>query len=956
MSKDDYREEKRILRDAMLEKRLVVFVGAGASIDSGLPSWGKAIEIIADKLGLKSTVLDYMKIPQYYYNKYGNKEYVQLMRTIFKFKEDLPVCDVQRNIVRLNTHTIITTNYDNLIEKAAQENAEFIQVISKDNSLPYRSAEKEIIKMHGDFENENFVLREDDYLHYSENFKLIGAYVKSLIATNVVLFIGYSFSDPDVKQIFTWVKDILGKDFQMAYMLEVKKEYDQYEYDYYKNLGINILYASKMYKKFDAKQASNYTNDFLKSIYDGEPNENNIDDLYITSKSYSDLNYVSSYYIAKMFVKYDIYVYDGKIKAIDEKSVGNKLLSKIYKSKGKADIDKVNLIKSIVKRSSINTIEIYKKNGIEQIELKDHNEEKMNIPEMFKCVFDFNFTELRNIREKNETNLNENTPGLYMEQAYISYILFDYLKAYKYLRASSAIFYRKKQYVMYFISEYDRKNVGNLIVHDIYGKYNEQEKEKVRVEINAIDLEIAFEKIPSREIKDKGFLQDLYTCKTLFSTFQRIYLSCMRTEDESRKEYLVHSDDMAYEKLRMEMIDYLKYDMYNYIMVDSYAESIETYRMFAKTIINSYNNSSNLIENPFQERKYIKAQVKELDFFDIYIVVKYMDSSALEELLRPNHKNYIKISDDARKYVINLPQNMSVNNTQESSYFINYLILVGNIELDKQMIKNILKALCDNFDHEFFERRCNYILYILNQAVSADICDYENHYDVITDLINNLLSGDLNVYEGHRDILIQCLKIYEKIYKPYENEKIYSILNMDYFNALAYIYPYVSSKLKCEIKKKCGKWKCDKDKNGFDTYYVLVSNGVISRKKEIERKMLNVLETARNENMENPTNEYDNVIRIVIDLYLNHKIIMKEEVVNEVSKSPCEMYKWLINYREFDYTKFQVRWLTICNDKLLDAISQKSYVKEAISKRIKESYMQTGLKDNIITIYFKYFA
>lgn len=956
MSKDDYREEKRILRDAMLEKRLVVFVGAGASIDSGLPSWGKAIEIIADKLGLKSTALDYMKIPQYYYNKYRNKEYVQLMRKIFKFKEDLPVCDVQRNIVRLNTHTIITTNYDNLIEKAAQENAEFIQVISKDNSLSYRSAEKEIIKMHGDFENENFVLREDDYLHYSENFKLIGAYVKSLIATNVVLFIGYSFSDPDVKQIFTWVKDILGKDFQMAYMLEVKKEYDQYEYDYYKNLGINILYASKMYKKFDAKQASTYTNDFLKSIYDGEPNENNIDDLYITSKSYSDLNYVSSYYIAKMFVKYDIYVYDGKIKAIDEKSVGNKLLSKIYKSKAKVDIDKVNLIKSIVKRSSINTIEIYKKNGIEQIELKDHNEEKMNIPEMFKCVFDFNFTELRNIREKNENNLNENTPGLYMEQAYISYILFDYLKAYKYLRASSAIFYRKKQYVMYFISEYDRKNVGNLIVHDIYGKYNEQEKEKIRVEINAIDLEIAFEKIPSREIKDKGFLQDLYTCKTLFSTFQRIYLSCMRTEDESRKEYLVHSDDMAYEKLRMEMIDYLKYDMYNYIMVDSYAESIETYRMFAKTIINSYNNSSNSVENPFQERKYIKAQVKELDFFDIYIVVKYMDSSALEELLRPNHKNYIKISDDARKYVINLPKNMSVNNTQESSYFINYLILVGNIELDKQMIKNILKALCDNFDHEFFERRCDYILYILNQAVSADICDYENHYDVITDLISNLLSSDLNVYEGHKDILIQCLKIYEKIYKPYENEKIYSILNMDYFNALAYIYPYVSSKLKCEIKKKCGKWKCEKDQNGFDTYYVLVSNGVISRKKEIERKMLNVLETARNENMENPTNEYDNVIRIVIDLYLNHKIIMKEEVFNEVSKSPCEMYKWLMNYREFDYTKFQVRWLTICNDKLLDAISQKSYVKEAISKRIKESYIQTGLKDNIIAIYFKYFA
>ena len=41
-------------------------------------------------------------------------------------------------------------------------------------------AEKEIIKMHGDFEHDNFVLKEDDYLSYSENFKLIETYIKSL--------------------------------------------------------------------------------------------------------------------------------------------------------------------------------------------------------------------------------------------------------------------------------------------------------------------------------------------------------------------------------------------------------------------------------------------------------------------------------------------------------------------------------------------------------------------------------------------------------------------------------------------------------------------------------------------------------------------------------------------------------------------------------------------------------
>ena len=36
-----YIESKRIIRKAMEEHQLVLFVGAGASIASGMPTWGK---------------------------------------------------------------------------------------------------------------------------------------------------------------------------------------------------------------------------------------------------------------------------------------------------------------------------------------------------------------------------------------------------------------------------------------------------------------------------------------------------------------------------------------------------------------------------------------------------------------------------------------------------------------------------------------------------------------------------------------------------------------------------------------------------------------------------------------------------------------------------------------------------------------------------------------------------
>lgn len=82
----------------------------------------------------------------------------------------------------------------------------FYDVVAKDTDLPYTPNNKMIIKMHGDFKNRNIVFKEDDYLSYSNNFKLIENYIKSLFSTNVVLFVGYSLGDTNVQLIFQWIK------------------------------------------------------------------------------------------------------------------------------------------------------------------------------------------------------------------------------------------------------------------------------------------------------------------------------------------------------------------------------------------------------------------------------------------------------------------------------------------------------------------------------------------------------------------------------------------------------------------------------------------------------------------------------------------------------------------------------------------------------------------------------
>ena len=80
-----YDEARRLIQQAEREKRLVFFVGAGASIPSGMPSWGEAIGQVKARMGIAAQT-DFLKIPQYYYLQYGKRDYTRLMRDIFQWR------------------------------------------------------------------------------------------------------------------------------------------------------------------------------------------------------------------------------------------------------------------------------------------------------------------------------------------------------------------------------------------------------------------------------------------------------------------------------------------------------------------------------------------------------------------------------------------------------------------------------------------------------------------------------------------------------------------------------------------------------------------------------------------------------------------------------------------------------------------------------------------------------
>ncbi len=139
-----YLEEQHLIQAAANRNRLVIFVGAGVSIPSGMPSWSKAVEKIREHLGDKNYEEDFLKVPQYYYNEHGKNNYVELMREIFKYGKNLYPRDIHHKILKFRTKYIITTNYDHLLEQTLSEENQVFDLVSHDKDLSYGTAEEKL--------------------------------------------------------------------------------------------------------------------------------------------------------------------------------------------------------------------------------------------------------------------------------------------------------------------------------------------------------------------------------------------------------------------------------------------------------------------------------------------------------------------------------------------------------------------------------------------------------------------------------------------------------------------------------------------------------------------------------------------------------------------------------------------------------------------------------------------
>ncbi len=124
------------------------------------------------------------------------KIYISELFSKLDFKDDKldEIKDLKK--IRKNIGSIITTNYDGLIENVF----EFTKLIGNNILLsnPYGS----VYKIHGCYENpDKIIITEKDYIAFDNKFELIRAQLLSLFIHNPIIFLGYSIGDDNVKKI-----------------------------------------------------------------------------------------------------------------------------------------------------------------------------------------------------------------------------------------------------------------------------------------------------------------------------------------------------------------------------------------------------------------------------------------------------------------------------------------------------------------------------------------------------------------------------------------------------------------------------------------------------------------------------------------------------------------------------------------------------------------------------------
>lgn len=184
-----------------------VFVGAGLSVPAGFPDWPLILRFAVRAMRTGSSVTDLSLLAQYYCQTVPGGREILDAEIYRRLNVDASPTENHRLLSELPITEFWTTNYDRLIEEAIPD----ASVLTEDADLATFQAvnRQRIYKMHGSLPGaagakpgkSNYVIARDDFDLYPQTHSRMWAQLQATYLTRTILFLGLSFSDPNISHL-----------------------------------------------------------------------------------------------------------------------------------------------------------------------------------------------------------------------------------------------------------------------------------------------------------------------------------------------------------------------------------------------------------------------------------------------------------------------------------------------------------------------------------------------------------------------------------------------------------------------------------------------------------------------------------------------------------------------------------------------------------------------------------
>ena len=977
--------------DASQNNALSFFVGAGVSTLSGAPTWKALIDSICNKIGIEKKETyssdEALRIPQmFYYSLDEDKDYY------YKFVEeqlhsiDLAPNPIHKEMFNLNPVSFITTNFDTLLENAAAQYCQSFKVVACDDDVPSIFGDRVILKIHGDFKNHNFVLKEEDYLNYSENYKMTETLLKSIFSTNTVVFIGYGLNDYNIKLILNWTKSLLKDSFRSPIFIYTDDQVlTREDLLYQESKGLTVVDWHNLLddsEEFLARYQSffdrlRYCSSF--SI-EGKTDEEAFDALNSRLEPLDKLDALRKSDVSRRLQPY-VYIGDeGTIRIVNDGSA----LFKQFIDISKMSEDEREMLPNEILEKYRKITDVLGKARI--FEINDNQNQvrlfKKEVPFAdINCIL-FNYKAMYDYAEKAYDSIENN-----YKKAYYLAKLKRYDEAFFLFSQVATDAFNQKDYLKYYLSESNCVSLRKVIEH-VHSRYHCYDLDAVKdILPNNTAIENLFRHLAVEFRNTYDNLKDIHSAGMLYKYSYEAFTDgqkLLNAVESEALEFGLTSSGKAICRIN----DYLHFLQGNGIVVDVFTEYKSTIKNLMSLLVYKYSTQGHIkLRAPlFPELEEEEIYFDEVDF---YCFIESFTSKELHALLTKYHIETIVFHniDKIQQAVCNLLDYYELA-VKVSNNSIDVINLQNEIKTCLMLLRYI------DISQELVDRVCTFLLKQgFREILISDIIGFidsqvgkrKKYSDCTAKSIENALISYLDQqikaieknkhFELHSDSAsINYCNLVHYIYpeeKGYISRRLSRRISYIIDNDLSQLYPQIAHHYYSHVsnyqKKRLLTWaeeKLAQDFN-FDLFAMLVfldasiKVETLDELKAFLRKQVTVeTDSAANQGfvVYPKPDPYEELVQVGYWCFL--KRLKTEDFEEFLGKSAA--FDFYCEYTGFDFQRFDVSWLLYLYPNTLEHIAAdekvKTNIRSVIAKVLLEQNVSDSDRKRLQEILIKYFC